>query len=151
VLTVPTKPTKPLAPCRTPPEVETPSRARAGDLAAKAAAVTAERTGVQRLLRAAIRSAWEAGIAAQAEWDQALRSKPKRERVRCGARCRDGHPCQATPVWFRGAPAARNGRCRMHGGLSTGPRTPEGKDRVREAARRTMLQRWDARRVGAQR
>jgi len=27
-----------------------------------------------------------------------------------------------------------NGRCRLHGGLSTGPRTPEGIERIRQAA-----------------
>lgn len=37
---------------------------------------------------------------------------------RCGAKTRSGKPCKA--------PAMRNGRCRMHGGMSTGPRTPEG-------------------------
>jgi hypothetical protein len=37
---------------------------------------------------------------------------------RCGARTRSGTACQQ--------PAMRNGRCRMHGGTSTGPRTPEG-------------------------
>jgi hypothetical protein len=26
-----------------------------------------------------------------------------------------------------------NGRCRMHGGMSTGPRTPEGLERARKA------------------
>jgi hypothetical protein len=26
----------------------------------------------------------------------------------------------------------KNGRCRLHGGLSTGPRTQEGKDRIRQ-------------------
>ena len=31
------------------------------------------------------------------------------------------------------APAMRNGRCRMHGGASTGPRTPEGLARSRRA------------------
>ena len=30
----------------------------------------------------------------------------------------------------------RNGRRRMHGGLSTGPRTPEGRERCRKAATR---------------
>jgi hypothetical protein len=30
-------------------------------------------------------------------------------------------------------PAMRNGRCRMHGGMSTGPRTPEGLERSRRA------------------
>ena len=43
---------------------------------------------------------------------------------RCGAR-RDGEPC-------RGA-AMANGRCRMHGGPSTGPRTPEGLERSRRS------------------
>jgi hypothetical protein len=59
----------------------------------------------------------------------------KRELPRCGARCRDGHPCQARAAWDVDHCAPRNGRCRLHGGLSTGPRTPEGKRRVAEAAR----------------
>jgi hypothetical protein len=45
---------------------------------------------------------------------------------RCGARSkRTGEPC-------RGA-AMRNGRCKLHGGKSTGPRTPEGLERSRRA------------------
>jgi hypothetical protein len=44
---------------------------------------------------------------------------------RCGARTRAGCSCRQ--------PAMRNGRCRMHGGLSTGPRTPEGRERCRHA------------------
>ena len=44
---------------------------------------------------------------------------------RCGARTRAGCPCRQ--------PAMKNGRCRMHGGLSTGPRTPEGLRRARTA------------------
>ena len=52
---------------------------------------------------------------------------PTRERPRCGARCRDGHPCVAPVVWNAGEAPRR--RCRMHGGLSTGPRTPEGRAR----------------------
>jgi hypothetical protein len=35
-------------------------------------------------------------------------------------------------------PLPRNGRCRMHGGLSTGPKTPEGKARVAAVARRNL-------------
>src|SRR5262245_23760753 len=43
---------------------------------------------------------------------------------RCGARSkRTGKPC-------RGA-AMPNGRCKLHGGKSTGPRTPEGLERSR--------------------
>jgi hypothetical protein len=45
--------------------------------------------------------------------------------ARCGARTRAGHPC--------GRYAMKNGRCRMHGGLSTGPRTPEGLERSRKS------------------
>jgi len=45
---------------------------------------------------------------------------------RCGAHSRrTGRPCNA--------PAMPNGRCRMHGGKSTGPRTPEGLERSRKA------------------
>ncbi len=43
----------------------------------------------------------------------------------CGAKTRRGTPCRA--------PAMANGRCRMHGGCSTGPRTPEGLERSRRA------------------
>ena len=61
---------------------------------------------------------------------------PKRLRGHCGARCRDGHRCLAPPVWDSMMDRPRNGRCRMHGGLSTGPRTPEGLARAIAAARR---------------
>ena len=44
---------------------------------------------------------------------------------RCGARTRAGTPCKA--------PAMPAGRCRMHGGASTGPRTAEGLERIRKA------------------
>jgi len=42
---------------------------------------------------------------------------------RCAAHTRAGGCCRQ--------PAMKNGRCRMHGGLSTGPRTPEGRARAR--------------------
>lgn len=45
---------------------------------------------------------------------------------RCGAKLRGkDRACRA--------PAMANGRCRLHGGLSTGPRTPEGIERIRAA------------------
>jgi hypothetical protein len=44
---------------------------------------------------------------------------------RCGAKTKSGGGCYC--------PAMRNGRCRLHGGLSTGPKTPEGRHRVRLA------------------
>lgn len=59
----------------------------------------------------------------------------RRARPKCGAKTRPGRPCVAPAVWDPGAAAPRNGRCRNHGGLSTGPRTPEGLQRVAEALR----------------
>lgn len=41
-----------------------------------------------------------------------------------------GQPCKLR--------ALRNGRCRLHGGLSTGPRTPQGKAKVSEATKQRM-------------
>ena len=43
----------------------------------------------------------------------------------CGAKTRRGTPCKT--------PAMANGRCRMHGRKSTGPRTPEGLEQSRNA------------------
>jgi hypothetical protein len=45
--------------------------------------------------------------------------------ARCGATNRRGTPCQC--------PAMLNGRCRLHGGLSTGPKTAAGLERIRRA------------------
>ena len=45
---------------------------------------------------------------------------------RCGAKTRRGVPCQR--------PAnKRNGRCRLHGGQSTGPKTAEGRAKIAAA------------------
>lgn len=52
-------------------------------------------------------------------------------KVTCGAHARStGRPCKAQ--------ALSNGRCRNHGGLSTGPRTAEGRRAIGEATRRRM-------------
>jgi ribosomal protein L32 len=45
--------------------------------------------------------------------------------ARCGARTRAGTSCRS--------PAMCNGRCRMHGGTSTGPVSPEGLARLAQA------------------
>ena len=45
--------------------------------------------------------------------------------IRCLAKTRSGAACKS--------PAMKNGRCRLHGGKSTGPRTPEGLARIIEA------------------
>lgn len=50
-------------------------------------------------------------------------------RPRCGAKTRSGSPCQRFPV-------PTKTRCRLHGGLSTGPKTKDGKKRSLEALAR---------------
>jgi len=63
-----------------------------------------------------------------------LRRQPRRkDRPRCGAKTRAGGTCMMR-VEFRKA------RCRFHGGLSTGPKTTAGRERIAEAQRR----RWRA-------
>ena len=58
---------------------------------------------------------------------------------RCGARRhRDGRPCRV--------PVPPGGRCRVHGGASTGPNTADGRQRCKDAARR----RWEVWRVGVE-
>lgn len=51
--------------------------------------------------------------------------------ARCGAHARTtGNPCQAK--------AMTNGRCKNHGGMSTGPKTPEGRQAIAQATRQRM-------------
>ncbi len=61
------------------------------------------------------------------------RGNPNRA-PRCGAKTRLGCPCKG--------PAMRNGRCRMHGGAATGPKTEAGRARI--AAARTTHGRYGA-------
>jgi DNA-binding XRE family transcriptional regulator len=68
------------------------------------------------------------------------RAAQTRRRVPCGARTRKGQPCRMLSV-----PGRR--RCKLHGGMSTGPRTAEGRARIAEAQRR----RWRQRATGEQR
>ena len=44
----------------------------------------------------------------------------------CGAKTRSGKPCEKFPL-------ASKRRCRPHGGLSTGPKTVEGRGRIAAA------------------
>ena len=49
----------------------------------------------------------------------------------CGAYARSsGNPCQAK--------AMPNGRCKNHGGISTGPKTPEGRQAIADATSQRM-------------
>lgn len=53
---------------------------------------------------------------------------------RCGAKTRKGTTCSAKPI-------PGKARCKFHGGLSTGPKTPEGRARIAEAQRRRWCRR----------
>ena len=54
-----------------------------------------------------------------------------RHKTKCGAYARStGNPCQAK--------ALSNGRCVLHGGTSTGAKTPEGRQTIAEATRQRM-------------
>ena len=54
-----------------------------------------------------------------------------RNKVKCGAYARTtGNPCQAK--------ALANGKCKNHGGMSTGPKTPEGRKAIAQATRQRM-------------
>ena len=54
-----------------------------------------------------------------------------RKKIKCEAHARStGQPCRAK--------ALGNGRCKNHGGMSTGPRTAEGKLAVAQATAKRM-------------
>ena len=56
----------------------------------------------------------------------------------CGAKTRTGAPCQRM--------ALANGRCRNHGGASTGPTTPAGRKRIAEVQQKRWAD-WRAQRM----
>lgn len=61
------------------------------------------------------------------EWDYQYHKSFTRQ-IRCEAHARStGKPCQA--------PSMRNGRCKLHGGMSTGPRSKVGRAKIAAAQR----------------
>lgn len=52
----------------------------------------------------------------------------------CGAKTRSGSPCKKQPGW--GTDHFGSGKCKLHGGASTGPKTPEGKAKVSSNSRK---------------
>jgi hypothetical protein len=81
----------------------------------------------------------------EAEAERLLRPParpPRSDRPRCGARTRKGEPCCAPVVWPKGYRPEK--RCRTHGGLSTGPKTAEGRERIAESNRRRAAARLKA-------
>ena len=73
--------------------------------------------------------------------------RERKQRPFCEAKTRKGTPCQAKVYWPHEweAPAKR---CRLHGGLSTGPTTVEGLERLAKSAKKTMERIWEERRAG---
>ena len=68
------------------------------------------------------------------QWERmALSFLSKPVRMQCGARTRVGGCCQT--------PAMPNGRCKLHGGRSTGPLSEAGRERI-AAAQRERWRRW---------
>jgi hypothetical protein len=67
--------------------------------------------------------------------DHAQAKRPKRRKRRCKARTRRGTACIRK--------ALANGRCPNHGGLSTGPKTIEGRARI-SAAQKKRWSVWAA-------
>ena len=53
------------------------------------------------------------------------------QNFQCGATTRAGTPCKRKDIY-------RNGRCKYHGGMSTGAKTPEGKARQIAGFRRWL-------------
>lgn len=49
-------------------------------------------------------------------------------KIRCAAKTRKGEPCKAQGL-------GRGHRCKNHGGMSTGAKTPEGRERQRAGAK----------------
>jgi hypothetical protein len=68
------------------------------------------------------------------------------DRQRCGAKTRKGTPCQAPAVWDKQRDKPINGRCKLHGWLSTGAKTEEGQRRSAQAASEGMKRYWENRR-----
>jgi len=91
-----------------------------------------------RELRKRWRSYWEQERRAYDRWaetgyDHRFRPPdtpfpPELRGMTCGAKTRAGTPCKQRGLYD-------SGRCRLHGGRSTGPRTEEGKRRSAENGR----------------
>ena len=81
--------------------------------------------------RVRLRRAAKAARAAKRDAVKLARERATEERARvrelrdkpCGARTRTGQPCRRKGL-------GKGGRCPNHGGMSTGPRTPEGRARL---------------------
>ena len=86
-----------------------------------------ERVRLRRAGKAATGARWHAVLLAREHAHRASGPSLRELRDRpCGARTRAGHPCRRKGM-------GKGGRCPNHGGMSTGPRTQEGRARVSTA------------------
>jgi hypothetical protein len=60
----------------------------------------------------------------------------------CGAKTRKGTPCQRHLL-------LKGGKCPNHGGMSTGPKTPEGRAKSTAARKAGLARYWEKRRLAA--
>lgn len=87
--------------------------------------------------RQLFRQWWAEAEAAEAA-GRYVRSCPRYLRgLTCGARKKDGTLCRSTTL-------CANGRCKFHGGASTGPRSPEGRMRALENLKLGRLKRGNS-------
>lgn len=121
-----------------PPEVAAKTGRMQADARARWLATELVLRAAKEQIRERRHQAWKDALAEIAARDTLLRRRPRVELPKCGARTRSGQPCAAPPYREPGELAVRNGRCRMHGGLSTGPRTGFGRARCGDAARRNL-------------
>ena len=79
------------------------------------------------------RSYLDAYFRAQGAWEAAGRPFPRPpmptqpeavQGLQCGATTRAGTPCKLTGLY-------KSGRCKLHGGMSTGPKTDAGREQSR--------------------
>lgn len=101
------------------------------DLAALSAGARTARASFRQTMKALQNHEREEARERVREGKRAARLPPHAKLPDCGARCRDGHPCRRKCLPWRN-------RCPQHGGLSTGPKTAEGRARVAAAVR----ERW---------
>lgn len=87
--------------------------------------------------RRLFRDWWAKAAAAQAA-GRYVRACPSYLRgLTCGARKKNGERCASTTL-------CANGRCKFHGGASTGPRSPEGRAKALENLRLGRMGRGDS-------
>ena len=114
-------------------------------------AVDAELDAVENRIREHIRQAWRDALAEISERARLLRVIRAMPPPKCGACTRSGRPCEAPAYREPRALFARNGRCRLHGGLSTGPRTLAGRARCAASGRLNIEQLHARHRAGLSR